>query len=168
MYDIAANIMTLPQSNFVHVYVSVIHWGYSLNLVQRLVTFPFPKMWWTNPRIQASKWTFRPCWRTGSWQIWQMRFGFGGCVYQVGPKVFYGVQIRRLWGPWQCIKVVLSEEIHVYPCCMGIAIHANSCKEMQNSVIVYTDFNITGNWPNLSYVTVFSKFCSLSCMTIVC
>jgi hypothetical protein len=24
------------------------------------------------------------------------------------------------------------------------SIHANSCKEMQNSVIVYTDFNITG------------------------
>lgn len=40
------------------------------NSVQWLVTFSSPKMRWTNPRIQASKWEFRPYLRIGCWQIW--------------------------------------------------------------------------------------------------
>ena len=51
-------------------------------------------------------------------------------------KMFYGFQIRWLWGPWQYMNVVQNEEIQWYTCCMGRALSCWNISQCRSIALV--------------------------------
>ena len=81
-----------------------------LPLIGMDIIFSYSVLWYPLPFMSQRLSEFA--------QSLRWRLGLADVSIKFVPKMSYGVKIRRRWGSWQYINVVLS----CYPCCMGSGI----------------------------------------------